>query len=60
MTKRANQEETEQKLLFLLEKSFKAQLQHRPDNTEKIEDLQNSLEGTVAKEHFVQKMMDSL
>lgn len=56
--RRADQEEKEIKQFFY-GNSLKAQLQHKPDDSEKVEDLRYQLHGAVAKERRAQKTVES-
>lgn len=53
--RRANEEEKELKRLFLFERSIKVHLRHRPDDSEKGEDLQSQPNGAVGKKRRAQK-----
>lgn len=54
-SRRANEVEKERKRLFLSDRSFKAHLWHRPDDSERVEGLQYQLNGAVGKECCAQK-----
>lgn len=58
--KRANEKEQERKRLFSFEKSLKVQWRHRPDNSEKVKNLEFQQEGAFARNRWAQKAEEAL
>lgn len=57
-TRRVNEEEKERERLFLSEKFLEVHFEHKPDESEKVEDLQFQLDNAVTMAHQAQRTVE--